>query len=563
MPEFLRLKGNTTCVPAVISECSVQNSLGVGDEVQLELHHHLPGGSAVPRFSHSLLSTFDGQEHGPGAASCPPGLTAEATAAAELSMWQPANASTWEQGVPWLPEISSDVSWVVAASSQVPGSWGGWEQLPGNYSPAVPPAAFVQELDATQSFRAHPKRQWESWREADIQNLLSELADWTLLDESHNKKLSQKGRGVWQLRDHHSGETWEMQELERRKLSMFSSFTGQDMLYEVPKTVKWAQTRGKHECLQKMLAIGSPEEKKHMASKLDGHIKELLTNQWGCLVLQQLLLEADKMVKRQPALTSGPSVVSHCVNSAILDSSDQAMADSVKVIVDVMKKALHLPQAIVDSSLDEHGNFVVQKWVHLLQQLPEMEELLSHTAEVAGDHIATMGANQTGCRVIQRLLETPSCYLVGILVCPDVFAQLVVDDFGNYIMGHLLDSQCPSHAEYKLAVLRNITDNFHQHAVDHNDTSQGHGTHSHDSFYLANTYACHVVKKCLLLPADTCNGWTEQRNKLLNIVLGGDGSPKPPFRCFIGTHDARMTEMFHVLLTGKLQQRSGRRSAHS
>ena len=85
----------------MLSECTLQNSLGVGDEVQLELHHTLPGGSAVPRFSNSLLSTFDGQEHCPGAASCPPGMTAAAMTAAELSMWQPVFASTWEQGVPW------------------------------------------------------------------------------------------------------------------------------------------------------------------------------------------------------------------------------------------------------------------------------------------------------------------------------------------------------------------------------------------------------------------------------------------------------------------------------
>ena len=317
-----------------------------------------------------------------------------------------------------------------------------------------------------------------------------------------------------------------------------------------------------------MFALGSAEEKKHLASKFDGYVKDLLRNEFGCLVLQQLLLEAIKMVQSQPALTTGPSIVSECVNSAILDSSDTAMADTVKVIVAVMKKDLHHPQAIENSSVDEHGNFVVQKWIQLLQQLPEMEELLRHTAEVAGLHIATIGTTQTGCRVIQRLLETPDCYLIGILVSPNVFTQLVVDDWGNYIIGHLLDSQCPSHAEYKLVVLQNIADNFNQHTADYNDTSQGHGRHSHDCFYLANTFSRHVVKKCLLMPAQTCDGWTKQRNKLVNMVLERNGSPKPPFHC-LATPDAHMKDMLHALSYGKSLlprdswKKPGRRPAHS
>ena len=142
----------------------------------------------------------------------------------------------------------------------------------------------------------------------------------------------------------------------------------------------------------------------------------------------------------------------------------------------------------------------------------------------------------------------------------------MTSQFGNYVLGHILDSEYDRHADDKLSVFQKIVDNFGLQSLGHFDNPQVPRRPEHECFYVPHQHAHHVVKKCLLARANVCRGWSEMRNQLVNLVLDGSGSPKHQFKCF-RDRDFHMVQMLDALRFGQMSrsraasERSGRPSA--
>lgn len=432
--------------------------------------------------------------------------------AACLPSFEPLDPSTHSSM--WPPGITPLMSWHAWPPPWQPPAEEAW------------PIVLTSQRDWEPQMWGTRRKQRDHWSDQHIHSLLVKIADFQLVDDHRadataragtsqrctSQKLTVKGRGVWRhVRHHCKGQCAE--DLWRQEQDMVSSFWTCDQQYESPKLVRYANTAGKHELVQKMLAIGNFEMKNCLALQFIDRVRYLIKDEFGCLVLQQLLFEAT-------------GAVEYC-------QSMPFALDFVKNVVTALNKDLLAEKGIVDSSTDQHGNHVVQKWVQLLQKAPEEKGCLLQVLQDVGANATTIGVSQAGCRVIQRLLEVPNCNeLAQQLLIEDTFAQLVTSEFGNYVIQHILSNNY-FYAKDKLAVLEFICDNFALQAAGQFDDNDQDSLGQH-CFYACDKYARHVVQKCLAMPEDTCEGWSKLRASLLEMVLEGDGNPKPQFLCLRG-----------------------------
>ncbi len=90
----------------------------------------------------------------------------------------------------------------------------------------------------------------------------------------------------------------------------------------------------------------------------------------------------------------------------------------------------------------EHGNHVVQKWVQSCPQRgpKAMENLVSVVGSLKG-HSNTLALHMYGCRVLQRVVEAAPQPVLKKQLYPSLLrkaASLVLDQFGNFVLQHML-----------------------------------------------------------------------------------------------------------------------------
>ena len=343
-------------------------------------------------------------------------------------------------------------------------------------------------------------RQHDKWSQLHVQELLNQLAQFERVDESWSGKLGQSGRGMWRLVHRNCND------ITAIEADMFSSFLTADIPYKKRKVHLWAIFAGKHELLQKMLALGNTEQKKRLVSQFDGLVKYLLKNEFGCLLLQQLMFEAL-----------------------------HEMGQLAKIVVDVMKNDMHDPETIQDSSMDPHGNHVMQKLIGLLQKLPEENQFLQRITQDVSNDVVAMGTNQHGCRVIIKLLDKPMQDLTD--ECQHHFLQKVVEktttlvtsEYGNHVMNAIVNSKRPDYHEAQVAIFQHVVDNC---SAQCSSSSGGGGF-----FYPAHRFARHVMVNCLIKDTPS-RVWIRLRNQLQQILMDREGNPKFPLQFTTDVLDA-------------------------
>jgi hypothetical protein len=386
-----------------------------------------------------------------------------------------------------------------------------WYVPESPFSWPIPPDydwAWVSSPPSAQNWHQSPasqRRKHES-RGSDerISKILAALADFELIDDTKSGKLGQKNRGMWRVHKWHDDA--QVADHIALESELFSFFLDRDTKYELPKVVFFANAPGKHELVQKVVALASVDRKAALASKFSGHIKFLMREPFGCLVLQQLVREAIEMKQ----MHQGDHV----------DLESQNEHDFVSIVLNLLKEAILLGRQVVACSISPHGNHVVQKWIELLRLQSDPNILHDLLAEV-GRNAVTIGNDQTGCRVLQRLLEIPSSsQLVDTLLEKDTFAKLVKGHYGNWVIQHILgEGRCYTE---KLKVLHLISENFH--------------TSPHQNLYAVDDYARHVVQRCFSEQLADCPAWKDLQARTLHIVLFADGTPRSGFKCLDGTY---------------------------
>jgi len=172
-----------------------------------------------------------------------------------------------------------------------------------------------------------------------------------------------------------------------------------------------------------------------------------------------------------------------------------------------------------DKQVVQSAIFVVQKFLTLLSLLPEESTAFEEVVELLGDNATTMTCSQQGCRNYQRILEvqeTPERgpvlrKFVQKLLEPAIFKKLMVDQYANYVLQHIITCKERPVSE-KLEVLQ-LVDDWLLHYATHN-------------------YARHVVQRCFE-PIDTISGqksWTEKQREILRRVFARNGHLRPEFK---------------------------------
>ena len=422
----------------------------------------------------------------------------------------------WHSGYPW--DLSNPSDWWSGQWQQQNDVWRMWQGI----SPYIGGYIEIAAIAPEESFHDT----WDS--QGKIDDLLNKLAEFDLiLIHNDASKLSQKGRGLWGVHATLSQDA----DLLAQKDAIVDSFNDfGTKLYDTPKLVKFATNKaGKHETVQKLLAVSDPAQKSSLALKLDGQVKYLIRDQFGSLVLQQFLHEAISAVDN---------------NESHQDAEDMIFPKQVvQVLMNDLVASACCP-LLVESSIDQQGNHVVQKLVQLMQKLPSEEDRLSNLVQAVGGYVAAIGITQTGCRVLQRILESPisGIVLIPYLLTEATFLELAIHPYGNFVIQHILIQTCRRDGTDKLAVLKYVCWNFESQAAREPDmalsqTDLQEGLAAPDCFFGYHRYARHVVQQLMKMPQDTCPGWSEFCSHIAWVALEEDGSPKRPFMCLREHHE--------------------------
>ena len=141
---------------------------------------------------------------------------------------------------------------------------------------------------------------------------------------------------------------------------------------------------------------------------------------------------------------------------------------------------------------DQHGNHVIQK---AIQRIPfEHIQFIIDSFTHQVQHLAT---HPYGCRVVQRMLEhCPDPVHANVLADLHACAKtLISDQYGNYVVQHVLASGDAAHQEKLHAVVR-----------------------QHFLTYSRHKFASNVVERAII------NGSREQQLHILRLVC----PPSPP-----------------------------------
>lgn len=177
--------------------------------------------------------------------------------------------------------------------------------------------------------------------------------------------------------------------------------------------------------IQKFFEHGTPEQKRMLGDALQGHVLSLSLQMYGCRVVQKAL--------------------------EVIGTEQQA------------KLVSELDSHVLKCIKDQNGNHVIQK---VIEQVPP--HLVMFVVDTFHGKVCSLATHPYGCRVIQRILEHCSQWANSPNAAddPGVAAQLSVlrellsetprlvqDQYGNYVVQHVLEHGRP---EDKAEIIRHL-----------------------------------------------------------------------------------------------------------
>jgi pumilio RNA-binding family len=169
--------------------------------------------------------------------------------------------------------------------------------------------------------------------------------------------------------------------------------------------------------IQKFFEFGTPEQKTTLAQKVRGHVLPLALQMYGCRVIQKAL-ESIPPEQQQEIVRELDGHVLKCVK----DQNGNHVVQKCIECVD--------PNALQVICLNYGFDKIIQNAPFLLQFI-----IQSFSGQVY-----TLSTHPYGCRVIQRILEhcTPEQTAPILAELHQHTDQLIQDQFGNYVIQHVL-----------------------------------------------------------------------------------------------------------------------------
>lgn len=423
------------------------------------------------------------------------------------SCWLETHGQHWE---------CSPHSWWMSVYQTVP-VWN--EQHPSAGWIACPQTVHERSWEQPASIRDPDVSSACNWALSDCMKLCNRLGKFECMDPlSKSGRLAEKGRGLWEVRDRFQSE-------DSEDAQLLFEWLLDDSRSEVPKVIKYGKQQGWHELVQKLIAFGNEAQQIDIANKfVAGVLRGVSGDTYGCLTLQQLLHDARKRVlgNKKSCFPNQPGGLARTVLSIFktyyVDQSPPGIIDSSRPSD---------PSDKIDKSMTMNANFVVQRWLELLRSVPEETAVFQDVLRILGDNVIEIACSKTGCRVYQRVLETPVIdqantemmgQFVKKLLEPAMFTALVQSSHGNYVVQHILKTRCRSQEE-KQGVLNQL----------------GFG----EKFlrYASHEFARHVVSRCFddslvdkIGDKSDHHTWLAMQRQILDSVLENSGDLKTEFR---------------------------------
>lgn len=224
--------------------------------------------------------------------------------------------------------------------------------------------------------------------------------------------------------------------------------------------------------IQKFFEHGTAEQKKCLSDALEGHVLELSLQMYGCRVVQKAL-EVVSVEQQEKRVRELEGYVLKCIK-------------------------------------DQNGNHVIQK---VIEQVPP--HLVLFIIETFKGRVQSLATHPYGCRVIQRILEHCSSpqktqMINDPIMGPGIKAQLdvlkellsctanlVQDQYGNYVVQHILEHGKP---EDKHEIIKHLSGKVYK-------LSQ-------------HKFASNVIEKCVI------HGSKEDRKMIVEEILTTENNKK-------------------------------------
>ncbi|MES1902316.1 MAG: hypothetical protein MHPSP_000948 [Paramarteilia canceri] len=165
--------------------------------------------------------------------------------------------------------------------------------------------------------------------------------------------------------------------------------------------------------VQKMLEFSTREQREQLVSLLQGQLLDISLHTYGCRVVQKAVEVLPEQLQNK--------------------------------VVDELKP--HVMKLV----RDQNGNHVLQKLIETFDHA-RLAFLINELSDV---QVVELSQHSFGCRVVQRLLENISCENLDNILkhLVDNAETLIVDQFGNYVVQHILENVHDETAKKKIVDL--------------------------------------------------------------------------------------------------------------
>lgn len=193
--------------------------------------------------------------------------------------------------------------------------------------------------------------------------------------------------------------------------------------------------------IQKKLDAATAEEIDFTFQEVKKNIGELITDLFGNYVIQKFLEIGTLEQKKEILEAMEESVIPlalHMYGCRVVQKALECREINQKIV----KK---IKGHVIDLVCDQNGNHVIQKCVECV----DSEFIIKEFEEDA----VNLSKHRYGCRVIQRIFENSSGCFAAINKIISSAKSLVEDQYGNYVIQHILERGSEQHKKKLIAIL--------------------------------------------------------------------------------------------------------------
>ncbi|CAN0426296.1 unnamed protein product, partial [Ectocarpus fasciculatus] len=217
-------------------------------------------------------------------------------------------------------------------------------------------------------------------------------------------------------------------------------------------TVQFCRDQHGSRFIQQKLEVSTDEDKEAFFNEILPHTQSLMTDVFGNYVVQKLFDNGSSA--QREALAS--FLVGHAVQLSLQMYGCRVVQkaleySSIDTLIALVSEFCGQARGVMKCVQDQNGNHVVQKCIEVVSTTAKTEGqyLHSHIQFIIDGFVGQvekLSMHAYGCRVIQRILEHCIDEQKQVILeeIKDSFSVLIQDQYGNYVIQHVLKHGRPT-----------------------------------------------------------------------------------------------------------------------